>query len=264
MPSERPLACQGVVVAAAMLVVLCLGCRPAASSRPQPLLVYCGAGIRPPVAEAAKAFGQKYGVTVECDFAGSETLLSRVKLSGRGDVYMPGDLQYVDQARQEGLVGQSRTVCYLIPVILVRKGNPNEIHSVADLVRPGMKIALGDAKACAIGVTAAAIFEKDGISQQDLDPHVVFRSLTVNELGTEVKMGMVDATIVWDAVAAYFTDDADVVPIGRDQNVISTVAVAVLTASRQPGLAGRFVDFITSDAGAAIFRKHHYVTELPK
>ena len=38
------------------LLVACLGCSDTTSSQPK-LLLYCGAGIRPPVAELAKRFG---------------------------------------------------------------------------------------------------------------------------------------------------------------------------------------------------------------
>lgn len=228
------------------------------------LLVYCGAGIRPPVAEIADLFSQRHGVSVECDYAGSEVLLSRIELSGIGDLYIPGDVHYVDQAKQHNLAAKSETACYFIPVILVAKGNPKNIRSLADLTQPGVKLGLGDPEACAIGRKAKKIFAKNGISEQAVEANTVFRSLTVNELGTNVELGSLDATIVWDAVAAYFADTTEVVPIPPDQNVISTVAAAVLNSSEDPQLAQSFLNFIISDEGRAIFQKHHYSLSLPR
>ena len=72
------------------------------------------------------------------------------------------------------------------------------------------------------------------------------------------------AAIVWDAIAAYFAGEADVVSIPRQQNVISTVAAGVLTCSAHPELAGEFADFVTSEPGRKIFQKHHYATTLPE
>ena len=238
----------------------CLGC---GSDKPRQvkLLLYCGAGIRPPVAEIAEEFGRRHDVTVECDYAGSEVLLSRIKLSGQGDLYMPGDVYYVDRAEEEGLIASKKTVCYFVPVILVRKGNPKNVQTLADLTRPDVEVGLGDPKACAIGRKASKIFAKNNISEEDVN--VKFRSLTVNELGNNVKLGMLDAVIVWDAVAAFSPKETEVVSIPRDQNVISTVAVGVLKSSQHPDLAEKFVDFITSEQGIEVFKKHHYTTTLP-
>jgi molybdate transport system substrate-binding protein len=230
----------------------------------EPLQLYCGAGIRPPVAEAAEEFGRRHGVSVACDYAGSEMLLSRIKLSGRGDLYMPGDVHYVEQADEAGLIASQKPVCYFVPVILVQKGNPQKIGGLADLVKPGLKVGLGDPQACAIGVQSQRIFAKNGISEEKLEPNVVFRSLTVNELGNHIKLKALDAVIVWDAVAAYFAEDAEVVPIPPKQNVVSTVAIGVLKSSAQPELAQKFVDFITSEDGQAIFKKHHYTLTPPE
>ncbi len=245
----------------AALIAVCLGCRGETPPETK-LLLYCGAGIRPAAADLAEEYGRQHGVLVECDYAGSEVLLSRIKLSGQGDLYMPGDVHYVEIAEREGLISSQKTVCYFVPVILVQKGNPKDIRALSDLTRPDVTIGLGDPQACAIGRKSAKIFAKNGISEEKLN--VQFRSLTVNELGNHVKLRMLDAVIVWDAVAAYFADDAETVPIARRQNVISTVAVGVLKSSQHPELAGKFIDFASSRRGREVFERHHYATALPR
>ncbi len=240
------------------LLALLAGC----GESPQ-LTLYCGAGIRPPVAEAVEEFRRREGVTVECDYAGSEVLLSRIKLAERGDLYMPGEVYYVDLAREQGLVATSKTVCYFVPVILVQKGNPKGIQGLEDLLRPELKVGLGDAEACAIGRQCAMIFEKSGIDAEQIDRHVDFRSMTVNELANSVKVEALDAAIVWDGVAATVADTTDVVPIPLQQNVVSTVAIGMLASSDRPERAARFVEFLTSPRGREIFRKHHYTVDPP-
>ncbi len=235
-----------------------------ASGEPARLLLYCGAGIRWPVAELAEQFGREHHVRIECDYAGSEVLLSRIKLSGLGDLYMPGDIHYVEQAEAEGLVAEKAIACYFVPVILVQKGNPKRIRSLSDLLRPDVRLGLGDPQACAIGRKCRRIFEKNGIDPQRVARHVAFRSLTVNELGTNVAIGSLDAAIVWDAVAANFAEKTEVVPIAAEQNIISTVPLAVLRSSKHTDIARQFVEFVTSSAGQAVFKKHHYTTQLPR
>ena len=252
----------GLLAAAAVLVLLSAGC--GAGSQEPRLLLYCGAGLRPAASEIVERFQREHGVQVECDYDGSERLETRIKLSGRGDLYMPGDVYYVDRARKRGLVGQSRDVCYFIPVILVQKGNPKNIRSLEDLTRPGIDVGLGNPEDCAIGRKCLKIFEKNGISEEDLKPNLKFQSLTVNDLGNHIKLKQLDAVIVWDAMAAYFAEDADVVPIPPEKNVLSTVAVGVLNSSEQPELARELLDFIASERGKEIFRKHQYTTQRPE
>ncbi len=245
------------IAAAALLLPGCGG-----EAEEPTLLFYCAAGLRGPVAELADQFGRQHGVTVQCDYAGSEVLLSRIKLAQRGDLYMPGDASYMEQAQREGLIASSRPVCYWVPVILVQKGNPKDIRKLADLARPGLRLGFGDAKACAIGRETVTLLEKNHIKPEQLEPNVVFRSVTVNELGTNVKLGQLDAAIVWDAIASLYADQTEAISIPTEENVISAVPIGVLNASDQKDLAGRFVEFVVSPEGQACFRRHHYTTRI--
>jgi len=227
------------------------------------LYLYCGAGIRLPVAEAVEAFHAQTGIAVECDFAGSGILISRIKASRRGDLYMPGDAKYVDLAAKDGLIASRRDVCFFIPVILVRKGNPKGIRSLADLAKPGTELGLGDPRACAIGEVCEKLFEKNAVPLDAVKKNTAFLSLTVNELGIQIKTGKLDAAIVWDAIAAQYADSGEILAIPPEQTIITTVPIAVLKVSTQPELAGRFADFLVSDAGQAFFRKHHFTTTAP-
>jgi len=252
--------------AVAISVVLC-GCgkqEPGRRGSGQELRLYCGAGIRPPTDELVDAFFQEYGVKVVPDYAGTEVLLSRIKLSLSGDFYMPGDKHYVDQAAEEGLILSRRTVCYWVPTILVQKGNPKKISGLRDLLKPGLKVGLGDPNACAIGRISWQILAKEGITREQLKDNLVFQSLTVNELGMQIQARSLDAVIVWDAMARYYSRYGDQVRIPPEKNVTSTVDIGVLKFTKNRALAEKFAEFAASEKGRAIFAKHHYSTEPPK
>jgi molybdate transport system substrate-binding protein len=149
-------------------------------------------------------------------------------------------------------------------VILVQKGNPKAIHSLADLARPGLRLGLGDPEACAVGRVSAAILSKQQSLQAQIERNVEFRSVTVSELANNVKLQSLDAAIVWDAVAAQVADSADAVPIPPNENIVSTVAVSILKCSERPELAGQFSEFMTSPASREVFRRNHYSIAPPK
>lgn len=252
------LTCLGALLAASV------GCgkdRP--NQQERTLLLYCGAGLRPAVAEAIEAFTAKTGVNVQCDYAGSGVLVARVKLERRGDLLMPGDVWYLEQVAKEGLLDSKTMVTYFVPVIIVRKGTGQEITKLADLARPGVRLALGNPEACQIGRLTEKIFAKNRIDMEAIRDNTTLASMTVNELGVWVQTGRADAAIVWDAIAAHYADDVKVVAIPPEQNIISHVAIGVLRSSRNTQLARKFVEFLTSDEARGIFKKHHYQTLPP-
>jgi len=244
--------------------ILLFGCKADnPDQKTKELLLYCGAGIRPPVQEIAEAFESEHGVKVITDYAGSEVLLSKIKLARRGDLYMPGDKHYVEQAATEGMILSQQSVCYFVPTILVRKDNPKNIHDLQDLLEDGLKLGLGDAKACAIGRKTKQIFDKNNIAWEDVEKNVVFQSLTVNELGIQIQTGSLDAVIVWDAIASYYVEHGTEVPIPVEKNVISTVNIGILSFTQDNSLAEKFVKFAASARGQGIFKQHNYRTDPP-
>lgn len=252
------------LVVAALLVGCDKGKSEKVNSAEKELLLYCGAGIRPPAAELVEIFSRENGARIITDYASSEVLLSKIKISRRGDLYMPGDKHYVEQAGREGMILSQRSVCYWVPTILVQKGNPKNISGLEDLLQPGLKLGLGDAKACAIGRTSRQVLTKNNITWEEVEKNMVYQSLTVSELGMQIQAGSLDAVIVWDAVARYYSEHGDQVPISPEKNVISTVDIGVLKFTTNRELAEKFLNFAASAQGQAVFKKHNYQTEPPE
>jgi molybdate transport system substrate-binding protein len=249
-----------------ILAVLFIGCndKEDGQSSSKGLLLYCGAGIRPPADELIETFAREYGIKIAPDYAGSEVLMSKIKLIKQGDLYMPGDKHYVEQAARADMILSQKSVCYWVPTILVSKGNPKNIRGLNDLLKPGIKLGLGDSDACAIGRISKKILEKNNVKWEDIQKNLAFKSLTVNELGMQIQAQALDAVIVWDATARYYSEYGEEIPIAIENNVISTVDIGVLKFTKHQELAEKFVDFITSQKGKAILKKHQYSTEPPK
>lgn len=228
------------------------------------IFIQCAAGMRNPVTEMAAEFEKLHGVKVQLNFEGSNKLLSQLKLTRKGDVYVAGDADYIAMAAKEGLIKTNQAVCYFVPVILVKKGNPKGITSLSDMTRSGVKIAHGDEKAAAVGRIIAKLLELNGVERSAWDKNVVMTTPTVNELGVAIKLGTIDATVVWDAIAKDFKDVGDVVPLDLQKNVCPEVEVALLTGAENMTGAAAFIEFMTSKRGREILSKQGYLIDRPE
>lgn len=230
-----------------------------------PLFVYAGAAFRPPLEEMGREFERKYGVPVQFNFTGSNCLLAQIILSQQGDLFLPGEEFYVRQAEKRGFVVKSEVIGYFVPVILVRKGNPKGIKSLKDLAKPGVRVGLGDPKACAIGEISEAILRKNKLTEA-VHKNVAVRTATAPELANILRLGGIDACINWDAIANYpwVRPAVDVIPIPPEQNLITANPLAILKTTKNMKAAELFLQFALTE-GQRIFRKHGFTArnDLP-
>ena len=229
-----------------------------ATENAQSLLVYCGAGMRKPMDEIGLLFEEENGISVNYNYAGSNTLLSQIELTQKGDVYMPGATYYFEVAREKGFTDYEQLIAYHVPVIAVPKGNPANITSLDDLTKSGVKVILGDSKAVAIGKLGDTLLKENGIFE-DVEKNVIARGATVNELIVYVSMDQGDASIIWEDLVVN-SEKIETVTINSDQNIIKIIPVGTLSFSKKNDAAKKFVDFVASAEGKTIFEKHGFTT----
>ena len=207
--------------------------------------------------EIGKLFKDKYGVTVYYNYAGSGQLLSQMQLTKRGDVYIPGATYYFDIAKDKGFIECQKPVAYHIPVIAVPEGNPANITSLDDLAKPGVKVILGDPRACAIGKLADEILDRRKIFDE-VNKNIVARTATVNELVLYVSIKKADVSVVWKSLLVEAEDKVGAIEIPEEQNLIKIIPIGMLTFSENKDKAGEFMDFVTSDKAKTVLKKFGY------
>jgi molybdate transport system substrate-binding protein len=232
-------------------------------SAPRALHVHCAAGMRKSISVLARDFTDTTGVPVNLALGGSNVLLGQIALNRKGDLYIAGDADYVAMAADKGLVASRRTICHFVPVIMVAQGNPKNIAALADLVRPGLRIAQGDERAAAVGRLTPKLLALNEVDPNDWQRNVVTSSPTVNELGLAIKLGTADAAIVWDVVARDYLDAAASIAIPPEKNICPAVEGAVLTFAKNPEGAKAFLDFLASEHGRAVLSEHGYRVDKP-
>ncbi|MDP6118392.1 MAG: molybdate ABC transporter substrate-binding protein [Planctomycetota bacterium] len=218
------------------------------------LVFYCAAGIQKPVSEVAEEYQKIYGVPVQLQYEGSGTLLSKITVARRGDIYLAADISYINIAKEKGLVAESIPLSHLHPVIAVKKGNPKKISGVADLLREDVRTALANPDAASVGKLTRKLLTKSGEWDQVKAAAKVFKP-TVNEVAIDIKIGTVDAGIIWDSTARQYAE-LETVEIPLFQEAVKTTTVAILKSSGHPQAALRFCRYLGArDRGLKNFKK---------
>ncbi|NQT86216.1 substrate-binding domain-containing protein, partial [bacterium] len=211
------------------------------------LVLYCAAGIKNPVSAVAEDYEREFGTKIAIQYGGSGTLLSNVEASRTGDLYLAADTSYIEIAREKGLVAEAVPVARIRPVIAVAKGNPKKIEGVASLLQADVKTSLANPDAASVGKQTQILLTRLG--QWDaLDKAVHERGVfkpTVNEVANDVKLGAVDAGIVWDATVNQYPE-LEAVPIEGTDDFVKHVTLGVLQSTTQPTAALRFARYLAA------------------
>jgi molybdate transport system substrate-binding protein len=228
----------------------------------QRILVYSGAGLKCAMDELDGEFEDETGVDVDIIYGGSGHIFGQLLTSKRGDIFIPGAEYYTKRGIEEGLLcgNLTRNVTYHIPVILVQEGNPENITSLEDLARPGIKMALGSVEECAIGRLSKNMLEKQGLYEEIKENNLEVTTATVNELLTYVAIGTVDAAIVWEDNLGTLVEQGkvDVIEIEPSKNIIETIPISVTKCTKNMELAEDFADFCCSKEGLEIWEKNGF------
>jgi len=111
------------------------------------LVVYCAAGIRAPLEDTVAAYEkywqEKHGrpIRIEVEYGGSGTLLSKLKVAERGDLFLAGDDSYIQLGREQGLIDEELKLASMKPVIAVAQNRlaslqPQSVQEIRDMEGP--------------------------------------------------------------------------------------------------------------------------------
>ena len=221
------------------------------------LTILCGGSFRPPTEELAKKFEEKTGVKIELSFGQSEDLLPQIKIGKEGDLFVSHD-PYRDYVKDAGALLDAVQVGYVAPVLVVRKGNPANVHSIEDLAKPGVKVALPDPKYSTCGQMVEKLLEKKGIKDAVFKNAggALFRSHS--EIGNALKIGKRDAGIMWNGTAHNFLDAIEIIKTPYEYDTEVRVWIIGLNYSKHKDLVKQFLDFAREE-GKKIFADYGYV-----
>ena len=157
-----------------------------------------------------------------------------------------------------------------VVTLVVRKGNPKNIHSWDDLVQPGIKVVTpnvfssGSAKWNLMAAYGAQV--KAGKSPADALAFVnelLKHTVTQPDSGSKATAAFVGG--VGDVLISYENEAIQAKSSGAaidyvtpDRTILIENPIAVTTHAKNPTLAKAFVDFLYTDAAQKVFAAHGY------
>lgn len=219
------------------------------------LTIHCAAGLREPVELLAKEYEQLHGITVLLNYGGSGELLAKLKISG-GDLYIPADRSYTQKALEEGLVAEDFPFANLTAGLMVAKENGKNIQSLADLVRPDVRVALADRSAAA-GQFTHEVLEQARLLDGIQDGSYVTLP-TVNAVAAQVAIGAADVGIVWDSLLDQYPSCIFIkLPEFAEKK---TAAIGLIKASKYLEQAAQMSAFLRGERSREVFAQFGFAT----
>ena len=234
---------------------------PTPATEPQKeLIVFCGITMIDPVRELMTQFEQANTVRMTMSYGGSADLMQSIKLNRSGDIYFPGGDSFIAEADKAGLLKERKPVGVNQAALFVRKGNPKGLTGDLDeLLRPGLQVAIGHPDLGSIGKEAKRILAAKGIYEQVVAVSAMLQPDS-KALSGVLKEGKVDVVLNWKAVLQT-QDNAqymEMLPIQGGYATPHKLTMAVVSFSREPELANRFLAFCASDQGRTVFARYGF------
>lgn len=183
------------------------------------------------------------GVTVKFNFAASSALAQSIGQGAPADVFASASAKNMAQVDD---ATDPRTFAKNVMEIAVPPDNPGKVEQVADLAKPGLKVALCQAQV-PCGATAQAVFDK-----QKFTVKAVTLGADVKSVLTQVQLGEVDAGVVYKTDVQAAGSKVTGIEIPADQNASTAYPIATLKDAPNAAGAAAFVDYVLSADGRKV------------
>ena len=213
-----------------------------------------GAMLRPAIEETIKAFEQREGCRVTRVYNGCGILVAQMKAGQHPDAYFACDVSFMDQVSD--LFLDSLEISTNKLVIIVKKGNPRNVHTLKDLGQANLKIGVGHEKQCALGALTKNMLEVAG-RYNVVARNVTVQSPTGDMLVNQLRTGSLDAVIAYASNMTFNKDELDAIDIDIScATAVQPFAVGIESANTQ--LTLRLLEAIKSGASEERFKKNGF------
>lgn len=187
------------------------------------------------------------GTKVTFSFGGSSALATQINQGAPVDVFASAAPANMGAVTDKGNgAGAPITFVKNQLVIAVPKANPAKIKTLADLARPGVKVAL-----CAEEVPCGAAAQK-ALDAGAVKVSPVTREPDVKGALTKVRMGEVDAALIYRTDAKSAAADVEGIEFDESAKAINDYPIVALKDAPNNAGAKAFVAYVLSDKAKAV------------
>jgi molybdate transport system substrate-binding protein len=200
------------------------------------------------------------GTTITFNFAASSALAQQIQGGAPADVFASADganMQKVVTSGQVTATPQDFTANLL--TIVVKKGNPNNVKTLADLANLNTIALCAPAVPC--GKYATQMLTQDGIT---IPQSKITLGADVKSTLTAVSNGDADAGIVYVTDAKSAGGTVAQVKIPGSLNVLAIYPIAPIANSQNASLANAWVSYVLSPVGQKTLLKFGFLPVPPQ
>lgn len=227
-----------------------------------------------PLEKAAKLFEQQTGISVEISVCsrhcakpvaeeatgetGGDDFLLEIADAGIHDLAIAGAEYLLDDGEVRGIVqrNQRRTIAYRRSAILVPADNPKNISCIEDLTKPGVRIGVSVID-CLKGLwedMSARLGLLDKIRK-----NICYYANGCIAIVEAVATHEVDAAFGWTAFKHLESERIKAIEMPEDQQVLRGTGVGLLSFSKQPDDAKKFMNFLASPESRRFYAEYGWV-----
>jgi molybdate transport system substrate-binding protein len=230
-----------------------------AADPPKPLTVFAAASLKGPLDEAAAAFTAAGGLPVTVSYAGSPALAKQIEQGDPADVFVSADKDWIDYTEDRNLtLSETRRDLFGNALVLIAPADAETDIAIT----PGFdlagalgerRLAVADPDAVPAGRYAKAALTALGVWDK-VEPKLIraenVRLALAYVAKNEAPFGIVYLT---DQMAEPKVRLIGVFPADTHPKIV--YPGAIVASSAQSEAATRFLDFLSSDEGFAIFAR---------
>ncbi|MGK5518881.1 molybdate ABC transporter substrate-binding protein [Micromonospora sp. URMC 107] len=250
MRAGRPRTVAAVAVAALLALAGCggAGAGGGGDSTGGTVTVFAAASLTESFTRLGRDFeATREGATVAFNFAGSAALAAQINQGAPADVFASAATRNMATVTEAGnAAGDPAVFVRNQLVVAVPKGNPRGFAGLADLARPGVKVALC-AEQVPCGAAARTALDAASVA---LTP--VTLEQDVRGALSKVRLGEVDAALVYRTDALAAAADVTAVEFPESARAVNDYPIVALRDAPNPDGARAFVAYVRSQRGRTV------------
>lgn len=225
------------------------------------LTISAAASLTDALQEIGKGFMEQYPEDrLYFNFAASGPLARQIEQGAPVDLFISASPKEMNELESKNLLMDKtrRDILTNEVVLIIPARSAHPVKSFRGLEDPSIKkIAIGDPEFVPCGRYTKEILEKLGLWEA-LKSKMIFGE-DVRQVLEYVSRGEVDAGVVFATDAAIKPGKVKVTAIAPEKSHQPVVyPAAVIKGTKNPELAGKFIDFIERPDERAVFKKYHF------